>query len=294
MAVRALVDDRLRRAGWLAFAAAVLTVGLVSYGGWVRVSGSGLGCPDWPLCEGAVVPELDGATAIEFGHRLFAGVTMLTVGAAAWFAWLGRRVDVVAARLVLAAFAAILFQAALGGATVLTDLHGMVRLAHLATAMATLGLLTAGAVRALGVPPSPSPRVRTVSVLLVGAGLVVLAGGAVLGAGVSAECPGLPLCDERSAAGAAWLHGLHRLAGAALLAGLVWSTLELRRRRGTRLAIGFNHAAAFFVAVQVLVGVWAVAQGLPPALRILHLSLATVVWWAVVGQWALAATARRR
>ena len=294
MAVRALVDDRLRRAGWLAFAAAVLTVGLVTYGGWVRVSGSGLGCPDWPLCGGAVVPELEGATAIEFGHRLFAGVTMLTAAGAAWFAWFGRQADVVAARLVLGAFAAILFQAALGGATVLTDLHSMVRLAHLATAMATLGLLTAGAVRALGAPPSPSPRVRTVTVLLVGAGVVVLAGGAVLGAGVSTECPGLPLCDERTTAGAAWLHGMHRVAGAVLLAGLVWSTLELRRRRGTRLAVGLNHAAAFFVAVQVVVGIWAVAQGLPSALRILHLGVATIVWWAIVGQWALVAAARRR
>ncbi|MCH8199947.1 MAG: COX15/CtaA family protein, partial [Chloroflexi bacterium] len=58
MAVAPRIDDRLRRAGWLALGAAVLTVGLITYGSWVRTSGSGLGCPDWPLCEGAIVPEL--------------------------------------------------------------------------------------------------------------------------------------------------------------------------------------------------------------------------------------------
>ena len=294
MALAARTDERLRRAGWLAFVAAVLTVGLITYGSWVRASGSGLGCPDWPLCEGAVVPELDGATAIEFGHRLFAGVTMLTAGAAAWFAWRSRRSDSVAARLVIGAFVAIVFQAGLGGATVLTELHSMVRLAHLTTAMVTLGLLTAGAIRALEVPRSLSPSMRASTALLAVAAVVVLAGGAVVGAGVSGGCPGLPFCDERSTAGAAWLHGAHRVAGALLVVALAWSTLELRRLRGTRLAVGLTHAAAALVVVQIAIGVWAVAQDLPGGLRVLHLGVATLVWWAIVGQWALVTVARRR
>ena len=292
MAARA--DERLRRAGWVAFAAAVLTVGLITYGSWVRVSGSGLGCPDWPLCEGTIVPELDGATAIEFGHRIFAGVTMLTAAVAAWLAWGARRSDAVAARLLVGALAAIFFQAGLGGATVLTELHGMVRLAHLATAMATLGLLSAGAIRALGLPRSPSPSVRTAAVLLAGIALVVLAGGAVVGAGVSGGCPGLPLCDERSTAGAAWVHGTHRVAGALLVLALVWSTIEMRRLRGTRLAIGLNHSAAALVVLQIVIGIWAVTQDLPGGVRVLHLGVATLAWWAIVGQWALVTLGRTR
>ena len=294
MEAAARIDDRLRRAGGLALGAAVLTVGLIAYGSWVRVSGAGLGCPDWPLCDGAVIPELQGTTAIEFGHRLFAGVTMLAVAAAAWFAWRGRRSDAVAARLVMGAFAAILFQAGLGGATVLTELHGMVRLAHLTTAMATLGLLTVGAIRALGIPPSPSPSLRTATALLAGVAIVVLVGGAVVGAGISGGCPGWPLCDERSTAGAAWLHGAHRVAGALLVVALLRSTLELRRLRGTRLSLGLNHAAAALVAVQIVVGIWAVTADLPEGLRVLHLGVATLVWWAIVAQWALVALARSR
>ena len=293
-AVSPLRGEQLRRAGWLAFGAAVLTVGLVTYGAWVRVSGSGLGCPDWPLCDGAVVPRLEGATAVEFGHRLYAGVTMLTVGAAAWFAYLGRRADPTAALLVWGAFGAILFQAGLGGSTVLTELHGMVRLAHLGVAMVTLALLTAGSVRALGAQPSHSPGPRTVTALAIGAAIVLMAGATIVGTGVSGGCPGLPLCDERSTAGAAWLHGLHRVAGVLLLAALVWSTIELRRRRGTRLAVGLNHAVVFFVVLQVIVGIWAVAADLPQGLRVLHLGIATLIWWAVVGQWSLVAAARGR
>ena len=82
-----------RRAGWLAFASSVLVVGLIAYGSWVRTSGSGLGCPDWPLCEGAILPTLEGDTAIEFGHRAYAGITMLVVAGAAWSAYKGRGVD---------------------------------------------------------------------------------------------------------------------------------------------------------------------------------------------------------
>ena len=156
-------QSQTRRAGWLAFAASVLVVGLITYGSWVRASGSGLGCPDWPLCEGNLVPTLEGDTAIEFGHRFYAGITMLVVAGAAWFAFKGRLADGVLFKILGVALAAILVQAVLGGITVLTELDGNVRLAHLPLAMATLALLTAGAVRGLGVAGSLAPGLRITS-----------------------------------------------------------------------------------------------------------------------------------
>ncbi len=284
----------VRRAGWLAFAASVMTFGLIVYGAWVRASGSGLGCPDWPLCNGDVVPALKGAAAIEFGHRLYAGVTTLTVGAAGWFAYRGRRADPLTAKLTGAALLAILAQAALGAATVLTELDGSIRLAHLITAMVTLGLLTAGGMQGLGIAGSAEPGVRIASAVLAAVAVVVLVGGGIVGSGVSAGCPGLPLCDERSAASAAWLHGTHRTVAVLLLAALVGVGVRMRRRRGTAFAVGLNHAAALLVVLQIGVGVTAIIQTLPAWLRVAHLGLATLIWWSAVAQWALALRARDR
>src|SRR5690606_30637340 len=49
----------------LAFNVVVILMGAI-----VRATGSGAGCGrSWPSCQGQVVPELEGATAIEFAHR---------------------------------------------------------------------------------------------------------------------------------------------------------------------------------------------------------------------------------
>ena len=277
-----------RRAGWLAFASSVLVVGLIAYGSWVRASGSGLGCPDWPLCEGAILPTLEGDTAIEFGHRVYAGVTMLVVAGAAWSAYEGRGVDGTLFKILGGALLAILFQAALGGATVLTDLDGNVRLAHLMTAMVTLALLTAGALRGLGIAGSDAPGVKVSATFAMWAGLVVLIGGVIVGSNLSGACPGLPLCDDRSPLDAAWMHGAHRTAGTVLLIALIAAGVWLRKQPRTKLAVGLHHSATLFVALQIGIGVLAISQSLPTALRVLHLGMATLIWWAVVTQWLLA------
>lgn len=290
-----LSDARVRRAGWVALLAALLTVGLITYGSWVRASGSGLGCPDWPLCKGQVVPALERTTAIEFGHRVFAGVTIIVVFAGAALAFRARRADPALARLLAGAFLVFLVQAALGGATVLTELHGMVRLAHLATAMTALALLSLAVVRGLRVARSAVPGVRASSALLV-LGIAVWAlGGSIVGTGTSAGCPGLPLCDERTvSAMATSLHAGHRILAGILLVALAATGLRTRRAEARRLAVGLVHGGTTVAAAQVIVGVVAVANVLPAGLRVLHMGLATLLWWALVMTWAIATAPRPR
>ena len=282
----------VHRAGWLALVASVLTVGLIAYGSWVRVSGSGLGCPDWPLCEGVLVPEIEGATAIEFGHRVYAGVTMLVVAGSAAFAFRARSHDRPTSNLLVGALAAILVQAVLGGITVLTELHSMVRLAHLTFSLLTLALLTGGAVRAFEVRLSPPPNARRWRALTVAAAFVVLAGGTIVGTGHSAGCPGLPLCDARSSTEAAWVHLMHRVAATALLLALIWTAWQARRVGGWTFRVSV--IAALLTAAQFTVGVSAVWLRLPQELRIMHLGLAAAIWWAVVAQWSFALLGRYR
>lgn len=277
-----------RSVGWTALLAAALTAGLMVYGGWVRASGSGLGCPDWPLCKGTIVPELDRTTAIEYGHRLYAGVTMMATAAAAWLGFRQRRADPTTYRLLLAALGAILIQAVLGGVTVLTDLHGLAVVAHLAMAMAILAVLTAGALRSLLPNTTPGIGLGMASALLAGGAMVVLMGGVLVGTERSAGCPGLPLCDGRSSGITAALHALHRILGVVLLAALVAAAVRLRSRRKSRLSVSLMHAGILVMGGQMAVGVVSVALSLPEGLRVLHLALATMVWWLLAGTWSLA------
>ena len=278
----------MRRAGQWAGAASILTIGLIAYGSWVRVSGSGLGCPDWPLCEGVVVPDLEGATGIEFGHRLFAGVTMLAVVVAAWYAFRGRTADRQATRLILGALAAILVQAVLGGITVLTHLHGMVRLAHLTFSMLTLALLTAGALRALNVDGVELPGVKRTRALLVAAALVILLGGTIVGRTASASCPTLPFCDGSVGAEALGLHMLHRIAASLLAIDVFVMAWQVWSRGGTRAAILLSLSAVVLVTAQGAVGVLSKSIGLYPELRVLHLTLAALLLWVLVIKFSLA------
>ena len=54
--------------------ASIATVFLISLGSFVRVTGSGLACPDWPLCNGSIIPAFEYHVLIEYSHRLSAAI----------------------------------------------------------------------------------------------------------------------------------------------------------------------------------------------------------------------------
>lgn len=111
--------SRLARFAWfvLVFNVAVILVGAV-----VRATGSGAGCgPSWPTCQGEVIPELQGATTVEFTHRALSGVALVLVFALVALVW--RRVPKggSARRGAVLAAVAIVGEALIGAAIVLAE-----------------------------------------------------------------------------------------------------------------------------------------------------------------------------
>ncbi len=106
-------------------------IAIVITGASVRLTGSGLGCSDWPACEpGELVPAADFHAWIEFGNRLVTGFVALAVIAAVSGSLLRvpRRADLVwwSAALVTG----VLAQVILGGITVLTHLSPPIVMGH--------------------------------------------------------------------------------------------------------------------------------------------------------------------
>ena len=148
----------------LALAASALVIGLITLGGVVRITGSGLGCGDhWPLCDGQWFPPLDLATLIEISHRWVAALVTVAVFALFAVAWRKHRKQRELFMPALAAAILLVIQVLLGPVIVKLDLPPAVVIVHLLNAMVLLAVLVVAALRAGTVSaghPEPLPRSR--------------------------------------------------------------------------------------------------------------------------------------
>ena len=112
-------------------AALWLLIAIVITGASVRLTGSGLGCSDWPACEpGELVPATEFHAWVEFGNRLVTGLVALVVIAAVSGSLLRvpRRRDLVWWSVALVV--GVLAQVILGAVTVLSHLSPPIVMAH--------------------------------------------------------------------------------------------------------------------------------------------------------------------
>ena len=115
----------------LVIIAIVVAVGQVTLGGVVRATGSGLGCPDWPLCYGSIIPPLSSAALIEYSHRFSGSVLGILIFGLAIISLLRYSFDRWIVIPATSAAVLVIVAGVLGGLTVVTELEWWLRLLHL-------------------------------------------------------------------------------------------------------------------------------------------------------------------
>lgn len=246
----------------------------------MRVSGSGLGCPDWPLCHGRPYPPANVHAIIEYSHRAVGSVTGVLIIATvilAWVVWRTRRPIV--AWLATASLIGVVGEGLLGAGVVANELASWLVLIHLGLAMIILGFLVATAVMAMR-PASgvlhPGFR-RLAAIATGGTYLLLLTGSTVVASGADTACRSWPLCGAGFTPDFSGMNAftmLHR--GSVLIIGALL-VLFLVRAAGRPGFAAVSLATLVAFALQIAVGAGAaVTDGM--LFNGLHVALATLVW----------------
>ena len=264
----------------VAFLTAFFAYLQIALGGVVRVTGSGLGCPDWPLCNGRPYPAADVHSIIEYSHRTVGTITGLLLIATVVLAWaVFRHQRPLVAWLATASLVAIAAEGALGGVVVTNELAPWLVLVHLGLAMIILGFLIATAVMSL--PTTEGVRdhsFRRLALIAAAATyFLLLTGSTVVASSADESCHAWPLCGNGLAldfTGANAFTMLHR--GAVLVIGvmLVYVLIGSLRQASVRpVAL----VTLLVLGLQVAVGA-AAALTNAALFNGLHVAIATLVW----------------
>ncbi len=280
-----------------AVALAALAV-IVVTGAAVRLTGSGLGCPDWPKCYGGTVPPLDSHAVIEYANRIFTGFVGIAVIAASVLAWRRRPF-----RWHLALFGALLplgviAQAILGGLVVRYHLAPGLVMSHFILSML---LLDAAFALAWCSRFEPGQRRRSadrvgvwsVRALIPLGQLTIVLGTITTASGPHAGAHSGQLVkrfDFRGADTLRWMVERHAAIAAAFGIAAVGVWFLLRREGGERRALRPLGLVICLLASQGLVGGVQWALKLPSELVWVHVTLATVTWLAML--WTVARAGR--
>ena len=280
----------LRRTAWVAVG---FTYFLIALGGTVRVTDSGLSCPDWPLCHGDIFVALNYNVLLEQFHRYAASIVSILIVALLVMSIIYARKE---RQVLIPAVIAPIFlvvQIILGGLTVLWKLPPQIIAAHLGTALAIFAMIITVAVMSGKAAPSrehPAKTRRFVMLAITSALLVyglMLSGSYVVGSNATMACPGWPLCGTPPAWAIEYrladVNIFHRLVATFVGLVLIWTLVSAWRRRSVAPGQAWVAlvAGVLFVA-QAIVGGLVVLLARPDFIAALHLALATAVWGSLV------------
>jgi heme a synthase len=288
--------------GW-ALAAVISNAVIISTGAAVRLSSSGLGCPDWPTCTKTSlvaahsVGETSLNTAIEFGNRLLTYPLAIIAGLAfiaflRYYQTSGRvRKDLV--WLSAALPAGVVAQAVVGGLLVLSNLNPALAAAHFLLSAALI--LSAAVVlharaaaldnakRGVPAPPPARTDLRVLAGLLTAVTALMLAAGTVVTgtgplAGTTTNRNGQHTTVPRFHFQLQDVTQLHADIGWFIGALAVALVVSLRYTGGSRRTVRLGWIVLVGLGLQGVIGYVQYFNHLPAGLVWVHVSSSVLVW----------------
>jgi heme A synthase len=277
-----LAMSTLQKNKVLAFTAltsAVVVYSLIIFGSHVRVTESGMGCPDWPLCKGSIGLTPGFHAFMEQTHRYIAAIVTVLVSLTAFLA-LRFKTMPAAIRPAIFTGATVILQVILGAITVFSSNGAPTVAAHLLAGLALLAGATFTAIATI-VPQvvTPVPRISNLAWLaLAGAALLYLSGSLIVNAEAEKSCASFPLCPSNQPTKFVALHLIHRgmvvLATTALIIFATHAWRKWSRHRGARVLSG---TLIGLICTTAILGILSALKKAPADLQDLHLAGAAAV-----------------
>ena len=276
--------------GKLCLGALVSLYVIVISGGLVRLTGSGLGCSDWPACsEERFIDVSSTHGAIEQINRLFTGVVAALVIAAVMGSLFlrPRRRNIV--WLSTGLVAGVLAQVILGAVVVLTGLNPFANMGHFLVSMVLLMnalILYRTALPEIVVQGSANTSVKQIVFVRRLVGAIIFLGAASVVTGTVVTATGPHAGDEDAIrfgftiTSVARVHSVTVLLTIASIAALL---VAVRRNSSFRQVIESKVGVLLgFALLQALIGYVQYFNGIPVFLVALHLAGAAAVWLCLV------------
>jgi protoheme IX farnesyltransferase len=278
----------------LAAVTVATTLLLVTIGVIVRSADAGLGCPDWPLCKGQLVPAFGDLNAwLEWVHRDVAAILGFLILGLPILAWRDHRDRPSLLWLGIVAVLLVGFQAWLGEETVRLGNSGESVTAHLASAMALLGLLVFILARSFYPAHVGGRGASQRFTLLAAFGAITSYALLLFGSHVTATpnaalvFPDWPLMGGTlfpaitSVDSAQVLHRYVALIVGVIVVGI--GLIAWRTQRNHPAAVRLALIAAILLPIEVVVGGLQVLTQLSGWTQTLHVALGASIWSALVG-----------
>jgi len=257
---------------------------IIVTGAAVRLTGSGLGCSDWPTCESnRLVAPLEYHAMVEFINRTITGLVSVMVIVAVLGSLLRtpRRRDLT--WLSLGLVGGVIGQIVLGGLTVLFELRPPFVIGHFVLSMVLVWNAfvlhhRAGHDGAKGLPLVPSGIRRLGTALVVLASLAVLTGTVVTGTGPhSGDEKAIRLSFDITT-----VAKIHSASVWLFLATAVITLVALRRRGSAAIVDRDARILVISILAQGAIGYTQYFTGVPTPLVLLHVAGSVTVWLAAL------------